>query len=777
MNDYSKIPLELRELKQWGLYKRSWNEQRKKYNKLPVNPFTGNSGSSTNEGTWSDFQTALSSIKKHNADGLAFYFKAPYVGIDLDDVGEDLNRYLLGDYETNMIYTFMNATKTYSEVSMSGKGIHIIGKGVIPGDRRRKGDVEIYSEGRFFAITGNFFGNNNEISEIPETQMKFLYERYLDSPDLFPKKPIQNWIEGNDFSTEEVINSALSSANGKRFESFLNGGWGSLYDSQSEADMAFANDLAFWTAGDFEKMDEIFRMSDLMRDKYDQKRGKTTYGIGLLNKAIAESSSHYSGKRKEDGYSLSIPGVTTELKKALKFRSYDDTGNAERYLDIFGTLTKYSYVNKCWYFYNGKNWEQDNVGAIRRWVDTTIEIFKNEPITTKEGTSEEEKEKLIEAKQKFLKKSRNNAGKEAMMRELKHNVAVTPDEFDRNDMVINAQNGFIDLTTGILNDHDKDQLFTRLSHSEYTDKIGCPRWELFLEQIFDGKEDLVRYVQKAVGYSMTASTSEQVMFILFGNGRNGKSVFLDIVSEIMGTYSMGMQASSLMIKNGGGSGHNEDIARLDGARMVASSEPNEGVRLDEGLIKQLTGGDKVAASYKGGHVFDYTPKYKIWLATNHKPIIRGNDDGIWRRLPLIPFEVQIPLDKVDKSLKDKLMIELPGIFNWAVEGCLAWQKEGLNPPTDIQQATMEYRKEMDVIGAFLEECCEVSPTLSVGATDLFKAYDSWAREMNEHNFSQTQFGKKIADRYAKKRTKTKIIYQGIELKDDFKEFSVSVPGF
>lgn len=777
MNDYSKIPLELRELKQWGLFEREWNEKKGKYDKIPVDPFTGYAGKSNDERTWSDFQTALSSLKKYNMDGLAFYFKAPYVGIDLDDIPEDLNRYLLGDYETNMIYTFMNATKTYSEVSMSGKGIHIIGKGVIPGDRRRKGDVEIYSEGRFFAITGNFFGNNNEISEIPETQMKFLYERYLDSPDLFPRKPVQNWIEGNDFSIEEVINSALSSANGKRFESFLNGGWGSLYDSQSEADMAFANDLAFWTAGDFEKMDEIFRMSDLMRDKYDQKRGKTTYGIGLLNKAIAESSSHYSGKRKDDGYSLSIPGVTTELKKALKFRSYDDTGNAERYLDIFGTLTKYSYVNKCWYFYNGKNWEQDNVGAIRRWVDTTIEIFKNEPITTKEGTSEEEKEKLIEAKQKFLKKSRNNAGKEAMMRELKHNVAVTPDEFDRNDMVINAQNGFIDLTTGILNDHDKDQLFTRLSHSEYTDKIGCPRWELFLEQIFDGKEDLIRYVQKAVGYSMTASTSEQVMFILFGNGRNGKSVFLDIVSEIMGTYSMGMQASSLMIKNGGGSGHNEDIARLDGARMVASSEPNEGVRLDEGLIKQLTGGDKVAASYKGGHVFDYTPKYKIWLATNHKPIIRGNDDGIWRRLPLIPFEVQIPLDKVDKSLKDKLMIELPGIFNWAVEGCLAWQKEGLNPPMDIQKATMEYRKEMDVIGAFLEECCEVSPTLSVGATDLFKAYDSWAREMNEHNFSQTQFGKKIADRYAKKRTKTKIIYQGIELKDDFKEFSVSVPGF
>lgn len=777
MNNYERIPLELRELNQWGIYKRSWNEQRGKWSKKPYDPFTGELGSSTNESKWSDFKTALSAVSTFNADGLAFYFKPPYIGIDLDDIGDDLERYLQGDVENNLVYVFMNSTKTYSEISMSGKGIHIIGKAAIPGERRRKGNVEMYTEGRFFAITGNFFGNNEEINEIPEIQMNFLYKRYLENETVIKQDfSKSNWSDGNDLSVNEIIQTAVNSSAGNRFRLFMDGGWEKIYDSQSEADLAFANDLAFWTAGDFQKMDEIFRMSSLFRDKYDQKRGKTTYGIGLLNKAISENTNHYTGKKTADDYFLSIPGITVDENKPTKFYSYDDTGNAERYLDLFGSFTKYSYVNKCWYFYNGKNWEQDNIGAVRKWVDQTIEIFKNEPVSIPKDATEDEEKAYIEAKEKHLRRSRNNAGKEAMTRELKHQVAILPEEFDSDDMLFNAQNGYLDLSNGILYEHDISKMFTRISNAEYTDKSDCPRWKLFLEQIFDNNTELIRYIQKAVGYSMSASIREQVMFILFGNGRNGKSVFLDIISEIMGSYAMGMQASSLMVKQGGSSGHNEDIARLNGARLVTSSEPNEGVRMDEGLIKQLTGGDKVSASYKGGHMFDYKPKYKIWLATNHKPIIRGNDDGIWRRLPLIPFTVQIPLDKVDKNLKEKLMRELPGIFNWAVEGCLMWQREGLNPPADIQKATMEYRKEMDIIGAFIDECCETGPGYSIGATDLFKAYDKWARDMNEHPFSQTQFGKKAADRFEKSKSKGKVVYRGIDLKKEFREFNVLVPG-
>ena len=774
---YNKIPLELRELRQWGLYRRTWNEEKQKYDKEPMNPHNGYKGRSNDESTWSDFQTALSAMERFKADGLAFYFKPPYIGIDLDDIGDDLERYLEGDIENNIVYVFMNATKTYAEVSMSGKGIHLIGKGEIPGERRRKGDVEMYTDGRFFAITGNFFGNNDEINEIPPIQMDFLYKRYLDDGKIiqgnFRKS---DWVDGNDLSVADIIQAASASKTGNRFKLFMDGGWEQLYESQSEADLAFANMLAFWSAADFEKMDEIFRMSAMMRDKYDRKTGKTTYGISLLNKAISESSNHYTGKKIDDSYSLKIPGITSDEMKQKKFYPHDDTGNAERFVDVFGEISRFSYVNKIWYFYNGKNWEVDNGGVVRKWIDLTVDMLKNEPVTVPEGTSEDDKKKFIEAKEKFVRRTRNNAGKEAMMREVKHNIAVLPEEFDQDDMLFNTQNGFIDLSNGVIHEHEIDKMFTRISNVEYTDKTDCPRWELFLEQVFDTDKELIKYVQKAVGYSLSASTREQVMFFLYGNGRNGKSVFLEIINEIMGTYGMSMQADSLMVKRGGSNGHNEDIARLNGARLVTSSEPNEGVRLDEGLIKQLTGGDVVSASFKGGHVFDYKPQYKIWVATNHKPIIRGNDDGIWRRLPLIPFTVQIPIEKVDKNLVSKLRLELPGILNWAVEGCLMWQREGLTPPETIQKATMDYRKEMDVIGSFIEECCEVGSGLKIGATEVYKVYDKWAKEMNEHNFSQTQFGKKMADRFEKKKSDGKMIYKGITLKKNYKEFNMKIPG-
>ena len=274
------------------------------------------------------------------------------------------------------------------------------------------------------------------------------------------------------------------------------------------------------------------------------------------------------------------------------------------------------------------------------------------------------------------------------MKEIRHHVPVVPEQFDADGFKLNVQNGYIDLNDGTLHEHDKSLLMTKISAAEFTDKIECPRWLQFLNEIFDNDQELIRYVQKAIGYSLTASTQEQVMFILYGKGRNGKSVFLEIVAKILGDYAMGIQANSLMARKNSSNGHNEDVARLKGARVVITSEPNENERFDEGLIKQLTGDTRVTASFKGGRVFDYQPTYKIWLATNHKLIVRGTDDGIWRRLPLIPFTVQIPKEKVDKNLIQKLERELPAILNWAVEGCLLWQKEGLEPPESVQKANV-----------------------------------------------------------------------------------------
>lgn len=757
---YSKIPNELKNLKQWCIYKLVWDEQRQKHTKIPFDAYTGQNAKSNDETTWSDYQTACESIEKFNATGLGFFFKAPYFGIDIDNAEGEIQRYLAGDIESNMIYEFIESMKSYAEYSQSGNGIHIIARGKLPTGRRRKGDVEMYDSGRFFVMTGNIASDYTNISEPSKTSVERLYKRYVGESKVIDFKP--TGVDGPtiDLPINDIISKAIASKNGGRFKAFIEGGWEPFYDSHSEADMAFANDLAFWTGRDFSKMDEIFRMSSLYREKYDEKRGAKEYGQALLDKAIHETQSIYNPQQKTD-FKIYI-NDQAEKPKEKKYYSYDDTGNADRFCDIYGSLVKYSYINNLWYYYTGKVWQEDLTGEVRKMIDTTVEIMKNEPVEVSDDMEEEAKDAILKAWDKHIKRSRSNAGKKAMMDEVKHRLAVLPDEFDKDKTLFNTQNGYLSLTDGNLFNHEIEKMFTRISTVEYTDTIDCPQWDEFIFEIFGGDVELIKYVQKAVGYSLTGSTREQSMFILFGNGRNGKSVFLDIVSEIMGSYAMTMQAQTIMVKQTSGNA-NSDIARLKGARLVTSSEPNEGVRLDEGLVKQLTGGDRVTARHLYGKEFEFEPEFKLWLATNHKPIIRGTDDGIWRRLNLIPFTVQIPDHKVDKNLTHKLRMEMVGILNWCITGCLMWQREGLKQPKAVADASKEYRNEMDVITRFIEECCETGPGMKIKASELFNAYRDWARENNEHDFSNTKFGKEVSKKFHKKKSNGIMIYEGIKL--------------
>ena len=663
---YEHIPEELKQQKQWCVYRLVWNEERKKHTKIPVDPHTGNNGKSNDESTWSDYQTALSAIEKFNCNGLGFYFKKPYFGIDIDNIEGEIQRYLQGDIETNMMYEFVTSIKSYAEYSQSGNGIHIICKGKLPGHRRRKGNVEMYDSGRFFVMTGNTVDRKyNQVIEPSETTLKLLYNRYI-GDDKIIRFNNQNASESKiDLSESEIVQKAYESKQGAKFKVFMEGGWEAFYDSQSEADIAFANMLAFWTGRDYEKMDSIFRDSSLFRQKYDERRPpNSTYGGNLLNKAIHECENTYTPSQSH-GFRIFIKEF--EEKKEDKFYSYDDTGNAERFMDVYGTLVRYSYINKEFYFYDGKSWKIDDTGEISKMIDTTVDMMKNEKVYIPADC--EDPEKIEEAFRKHIKRSRGNSAKKAMREQIMHRVSVLPDEFDSDTTLLNTQNGYLDLISGVLHEHNIDKKFTRIANIEYTDKIDAPQWTEFLNQIFDNDQELIRYVQKAVGYSLTGSTREQSMFVLFGAGSNGKSVFLDTISYIMGSYATNMQADTIMVRKANG-GANTDIARLKGARLVTSSEPNEGVRMDEGLVKQLTGGDKVTARFLYGKEFEFTPEFKLWLATNHKPIIRGTDDGIWRRMNLIPFTIQIPDHKKDKNLKYKLKRESVGILNWIVEGCL-----------------------------------------------------------------------------------------------------------
>jgi putative DNA primase/helicase len=275
-----------------------------------------------------------------------------------------------------------------------------------------------------------------------------------------------------------------------------------------------------------------------------------------------------------------------------------------------------------------------------------------------------------------------------------------------------------------------------------------------------GSEVLIEYLQRAIGYSLTGSTGEQCLFFAYGTGANGKTVLLETIQSLLGDYSLNAPADMLMMRQ---RGIPNDIARLSGARFVAMNETADCERLDEARVKDMTGGDTLTARFLRCEYFDFQPQYKLWIRGNHKPQISGTDDGIWRRLHLIPFTVQIPEAERDHNLSECLKRELPGILAWAVQGCLEWKRRGLKPPHEVRQAVYEYRSEMDVLGNFIDECCLIG-SYQVKAKDLYDAYVEWARENGEYPVNKKKFGLALTERaFQRKRTREAWYYLGIEL--------------
>ncbi|NBI05784.1 phage/plasmid primase, P4 family [Senegalia massiliensis] len=746
------IPNELKQIKNWCVYKIvKDNDRPGKTKKLPINAKTGGYAQSNNPSTWCDYKTALAAIGKYG-EGLGFFFSPPYFGVDIDDVGNAINQYKSGETD-NIISEFIHSLGSYSEYSVSGNGIHIICKGELPAGGRRKANVEMYQNGRFFIMTGNIAAEYLDISNCTE-EIKYLHAKYIggikENNNNIQPAPL-------DLDEQKIIDIALKSKQGQAFDTLYKGLWEGLYPSQSEADLAFCNMLAFWTGRNKFKMDSIFRKSGLYRPKWDSKRNQSTYGNYMLDKAIVDCREVFTPGSGIEDYGIMI------LDKKIKRYSYDDTGNADRFIDRFHDMARYSYIDRGWYYYNGRKWTFDNSGYIKGLTEKILKDMKKDLAYC--NTEEEEKQFL-----KHLKYTRNNRGKNNMIKESEHRLSILPREFDKKKDIFNVMNGVVSLRDASLSNHRHDQHLSKISYVEYTDTIDAPMWEEFLEQIFDNDKELIDYIQKAVGYSMSGSTKEQCVFFCYGNGRNGKSTFLDIITAIMGDYATNIQPETIMVKNQQGTA-NSDIARLKGSRFVTTVEPNEGARINEGLLKQLTGGDTVTARHLYGKEFEFEPEFKLWMSTNHKPIIRGRDLGIWRRMHLIPFTVQIPDEKVDKNLKYKLKKELTGILNWAVEGCMKWQREGLEMPSAVADAVKDYKSEMDVITAFLEDCTEKGPG-EVKSSVLYKAYTNWADENNEYKMSNTKFGKELSLRFNKKKTRGSNHYEGIRIVEEYQEYGL-----
>lgn len=740
---YEHIPNELKELPNWVNCASD---------KIPRDPKNGGNAKTNDKTTWGTFAQAVDAMRKYGFSHIGFVFdgKHEYFGVDLDHCLSN----------TDFCDEFVNTLQSYAEISRSGDGLHIICKGTLPEGAKRRGGIEMYSFGRYFIMTGNIYNAQyNKVVDCTE-KIKILHSKYLfsETPKIAPKQ-----FERITMDDQEVIDKARSCKTGNLFQLLYLGNWEGLYSSQSEADLAFCNHLAFWTQKDSVQMDRIFRSSGLMRDKWDKKRGSLTYGQITIQKAIANCAEVYEPKLTEDDTRLAIGMFRNGnvVRQDVPKNQYDmtDTGNAQRLRDKYKGNIRYSYTRKKWMYWTGKAWRFDETGEIKKLADIVVEDLKREAFDV-----EDEKEQ--EQKLRFASKTANSSGKCNMIVEAQHleGIPVMMDELDAYTDYLNVQNGIVNLRNGELMPHDPNFMMSKICNAEYDNVSGKrpEKWLKFIDDITNGDKELQHYLQKCVGYSLTGSVKEQCAFFLYGIGNNGKSTFLETIADMMGDYASNAQPDTVMMKRDGGSGINSDIARLKSARMVTTEEPTEGVRLNEGLVKQLTGGGKVTCRFLFGDEFEYEPEFKIWIATNHKPVIRGTDVGIWRRIRLIPFEVNIT--HPDKQLRYKMREEMPQIMKWAVDGCIMYHREGLEPPESVKKSTEEYKSEMDLLATFMEACITIDYTVKepIPANELYAVYQAWANENNEYIMTSRKFfleiTKKIPD---KQRISTGIVYKNV----------------
>jgi len=416
-------------------------------------------------------------------------------------------------------------------------------------------------------------------------------------------------------------------------------------------------------------------------------------------------------------------------------RPCTDLGNAERLVRLFGDRIRF-VPQWGWLVWDGKRWVRDNGNqSITELAEETVRQIYREAAETPDN---EERAKL--AKWAIVSESRQRIA--AMIDLAAPMCLASPNEFDADDWLLNLENGVLNLRTLEFLPCDPNLKLTKLAPVTYDPNADCPKWKAFLQRIFNGNEHLIRFVQRAVGYSLTGSTREQCLFFLYGTGANGKSTFLEVIRALLGDYAVTTDFSTFVADRK--SSVRNDIARLHSARLVTAIEVGEGKRFAEELIKTLTGGDTVTARFLYREFFEFRPRFKVWLAANYKPEIRGADYAIWRRIRLIPFTVTIPPEEQIPDLAEQLKEELSGILNWALEGLRDWLANGLQPPLEVTEATEAYRAEMDIVGLFIQDACVTDPKAVTPSKTLYEAFREWCAENGHELLTPKQFGRRLS---------------------------------
>ena len=706
---FSNIPEAIKRLPQWVCWQAEWKPERGKFSKIPINPNTGREAKSNAPTTWGTYDEALSLFEREGSiTGLGFEFSVqdPFTFIDLDDARDPATGEI-GDWAQEII----SKLDSYTEVSPSGTGIRILIEADPVGSSKRRGKIEIYSFGQYATITGDV------IRQAPvsprQAELADLYALVFGVEE--EKKPEPATLEADPklarvrlISDDDLIAKATSAANGVKFLKLWNA---EDVTDHSLSDAALCSILAYWTRGDADRIDRLFRISRLMRPKWDERRGADTYGQRTINFAIKAATALYD------------PDLDGTLREGR-----NDVANAEIFVQLNGPRFCYNLDRKEWLMWNCHRWQENaDLDLLFSCEDVSKELLRRATANPLPDA------KLQTAAVKWAIQSGDGHRIDQINKFAQRRLKQHGHLFNRDPYLLACENGIVDLRTGDLRDGQPGDWITRSTGIRYDAHARCPVFEQFLREIMCFDDEMTAYMWRGIGYCLTGDTTERAFFLLHGGGRNGKTTFVETLQAVMGAeeggYAQRARFNTFLRKSTVG-GANDDVAHLSGARLVVASEADDRAPLDTAAIKELTGGDAIRARHLYAKEFQFRPIFKLMLVTNHVPPIQESTHSLWDRLHYIAFDYRIPDNKVDRNLRLRLMGELEGIFARSVKACLEWQRNGLAPPEKVLHARADLEHRMDTLGQFLAEACELGDAnkYTVTSRQLYYAFSLWCRE-------------------------------------------------
>ena len=781
---FEKIPAELRVRKQWVLWGWRNNEGGKK-TKVPKT--LGKRGiiaaKSNDPASWLSFEETKAAYteKPETFAGLMMALTAedPYVFIDLDNAVDSEGH--IKPWAQEITDQF----RSYTELSVSGTGVHIIGQGkkdkkwLKSANAKSKlcrttyqdGEVEVYDDKRFVIFTGQTVPPERPITD-SQTGLDWLINNVFATKTDIAQRASSRRLKNEILleSDDQLLEHAL--AKDKKFRRLFSGD-GSAYPSQSEADLALCSKIRFWwrvpDTGDRAVIDRIYRLGEFYqqgREKWDRE----DYREATISKSLegtASRSSRYQSSRGID-YRIDVdPDQPLELESSLTVSQNlpkTDEHLAQVFCELHGANVLWCDKWRKWLIWGGQKWDIDDKLAVNLKARDVASFF----LKKADGAeADHDRKSFIDLARYAAAHNRQTA----FLNLAKTQLAVLPEDLDASPTLLNTPAGTVDLSTAELQPHNRQDLITKMTTASLENLAAEPvRWNRFLAEIFQDNTDLIEFIQRSVGYAMTGEIRENVLFILHGDGANGKSTLIETVTHIWGDYAKPAAPDLLLRKRS--ESHPTGVADLMGARFVSSVEADDGKKLNEAVVKRLTGRDTIKARFMAQDFFQFEPSHKLFLAVNHKPEVEGRDQGIWRRIRLIPFEVEIAEDKQDAKLLDKLLQEGEAILAWAIRGCLDWQKEGLGIPAAVKDASQAYREESDVIGRFFDDCCILESGHQTQASLLYQAFRNWCERNGEKGYAANKFGAMVSKEKQLDRIRTRIdkkscyVWKGIGVVSD-----------